>query len=49
VASVFGIEGVRRYIEERGQGDSPLTTTIRRLMEAVDPNPDGIQYADTSI
>ena len=36
-AAVFGIEGVRRYIEECGQGDSPLTTAIRKLMAAVDP------------
>ena len=36
-AAVFGIDGVRRYIEECGQGDSPLTTAIRKLMAAVDP------------
>jgi hypothetical protein len=36
-AAVFSIDGVRRYIEERGQGDSPLTTAIRKLMAAVDP------------
>jgi hypothetical protein len=39
-AAVFGIDGVRRYIEGCGQADSPLTTTIRRPMAAVDPDPD---------
>ncbi|HUH67413.1 MAG TPA: hypothetical protein VLZ05_00040 [Mycobacterium sp.] len=46
-AAVFGIEAVRCYIEERGQGDGRLATAIRTLVEAVDPNPDRIQHAET--
>ncbi|MFZ1176701.1 MAG: hypothetical protein WAO15_10640 [Mycobacterium sp.] len=41
-AAVFGIEAVRRYIEERGQGDSRLATAIWTLVEAMDPDPDRI-------
>ena len=36
-AAVFAIEGVRRYIEECGQGDGPLTTAIRKLMATSRP------------
>jgi hypothetical protein len=36
-AAVFGIEGVRRYIEECGQADGPLATAIRKLMGAGGP------------
>jgi transcriptional regulator with XRE-family HTH domain len=36
-AEVFGVEGVRNYMEERWQGDSPLATAIRKLVSAVDP------------
>jgi len=39
-ASVFSIEGVRISIEERGEGDARLATAIRKLVEAVDPNPE---------
>lgn len=36
-AAVFGVEGVRHYMEERWQGDSPLASAIRKLVTAIEP------------
>jgi hypothetical protein len=46
-ASVFRIDGVQISIEERGAGDGRLAAAIRKVVEAVDPNPDRIQHAET--
>lgn len=39
-ASVFGVGGVRRYMEDRWQGDSPLANAIRKLVTAAPQQPD---------
>jgi len=38
-ATVFGIEGVRRYLNQHGGSEGAMASAIRRVMAAVDPNP----------
>ena len=45
--TIFGIEAVRSFIEERGKGDGRLATAIRTLIESAEPNVDHVQHADT--
>ena len=45
--TIFGIEAVRNFIEERGKGDGRLATAIRTLIESAEPNVDHVQHADT--
>ena len=42
-AAVFGIEAVRRYVEERWQADGRLADAIRTLVETTEPSVDGHQ------
>src|ERR1700744_670134 len=39
-AAVFGIEAVRRYVEERWQADGRLADAIRTLVETTEPSVD---------
>ena len=46
--TIFGIEAVRNFIEERGKGDGRLATAIRMLMESADPNVERFHHAETA-
>jgi hypothetical protein len=46
-AALFGLEGVRRYIEARGEGEGRLATAIRKMAASVDTNLDRFQHAET--
>lgn len=38
-AAVFGIEAIRRFVEDRGQSEGRLANAIRSLAASVDPDP----------
>jgi hypothetical protein len=42
-ATVFGIEAIRHFIEERGKGDGRLANAIRTLIESANPNLDRVR------
>lgn len=42
-AAVFGVEGVRRYMERRWEGDGPMATAIRNIVTSVDTAPNGTE------
>ncbi len=48
-AALFSHEAVRRYVEDRGEGDHPLATAIRKMLATQGPNPKPgrIQHAET--